>query len=101
MIRIKHVTSGDWRTLEWFFNAGGTAFFEQPAGAEIKVRYGVGWFGKDRQKQKLDGTTRKLQVGGGSSLTRARMQIKVQRTGDVRYDVYPGNSTINFPEQQF
>ncbi len=100
MIRIKHVTSGDWRTLEWFFNAGGTAFFEGPIGAEIKVRYGVGWLGKDRQKQKLDGKTRKLQVGGWS-LTRARVQIKVPETGDIRYDVYPGNSTINLPEQQF
>ena len=100
MTRTKHVTKGDWRTLEWFFNAGGTLFIELPVGAEIKVRYGVGWLGKDRQKQRLDGTTRKLQVAGWS-VTRARMQIKVASTTDVRYDVYPGDSTINFPEQDF
>lgn len=101
MRRTKRVTSGDWRTLEWFFNSAGTAFFDIPAGAEIKVRYGVGWFGKDRQKQRLDGTIRKLQVGGAFTLTRARFQIKVQQTTDVTYDVYPGNGTINFPEQDF
>ncbi len=100
MLRTKRVNKGDWRTLEWFFNAGGTLFVSHPVGAEIKVRYGVGWLGYDRQKQRLDGTNKKLQVGAWS-VTRARMQIKVQTTTDVTYDVYPGNSTINFPEQDF
>jgi hypothetical protein len=100
MLKTVHVTSGDWRTLEWFLNAGGTLFISHPIGAEIKVRYGLGWLGKDRQKQRLDGTIKKLQVGGWS-VTRARMQIKVRSSIDVTYDVYPGNSTINFPEQEF
>lgn len=50
MTRTKHIASGDWRTLEYFFNAPGTAFFQAPAEAEIKVRHGVGFLGFDRQK---------------------------------------------------
>lgn len=42
MITTKHINSGDWRTVEWFFNANGTAFFKAPAGAQIKVRCGGG-----------------------------------------------------------
>ena len=29
----KRVTSGDWRTLEWFFGGSGTAFFDAPRDA--------------------------------------------------------------------
>jgi hypothetical protein len=100
MVRIKRVNSGDWRTLEWFFGGGGTAFLQLPVGAHIKVRYGVGWFGKDRQVQRLDGQIRKLQVGLWSA-TRARMQIKVPTTVDVAYDVYPGDTTISSPKFEF
>ncbi|MCX2681867.1 hypothetical protein OOZ15_18070 [Galbibacter sp. EGI 63066] len=54
-IRYKNAKKNKWTTLEWFFNAKGVAFFREPVGATIKVRYGIGWLGKDRQKQKLDG----------------------------------------------
>lgn len=92
MRKVKHVTSGDWRTLEWFFNATGTGFFQAPRGAQIKVRYGIGWLGKDSQKQTLDGNSlKRLIVGRGGSLTRARMQIKVQQTTDVAYLIFPGS----------
>jgi hypothetical protein len=101
MIRTKHVTSGDWRTVESFWNATGTAFFQAPAGAQVKVRYGVGWFGFDSQKQTLDGAhLRTLKVGRGS-IAYARMQVRVKQTTDVRYDVYPGNVAITTPEFQF
>lgn len=100
MVRIKRVSSGDWRTLEWFVGGGGTAFLQLPVGAQIKVRYGVGWVGYDRQVQRLDGTIRKLQVGLWSA-TRARMQIKVPITVDVAYDVYPGDTTISSPTFEF
>ncbi len=39
MERTKRIRSGDWRTVEVYVNASGTAFFQQPAGARIKVRY--------------------------------------------------------------
>lgn len=63
MIRTKRITSGGWRTVETFWNAAGTAFFKAPAGAQIKVRYGVGWFGFDRQKQTLNGNDYKKTDG--------------------------------------
>ncbi|MER3425202.1 MAG: hypothetical protein C4293_20235 [Nitrospiraceae bacterium] len=56
MIRTKRIATGGWRTVESFWSARGTAFFRAPAGARIKVRYGVGWFGFDRQKQTLEET---------------------------------------------
>jgi hypothetical protein len=45
MIKIKRITSGDWRTVESFWNAKGTAIFRAPPGAQIKVRYGGGGSG--------------------------------------------------------
>jgi hypothetical protein len=90
--RTKFVGKGDWRTLETFFNASATGTFEDPSGALIKVRYGVGFFGFDRQKQTLDGeSVKRLEVGSGGSLARARMQIRVNRDADVTYTlILPG-----------
>ena len=101
MIRTKRVTGSDWRTVESFWNAAGTAFFRTPSGAQIKVRYGVGWFGFDRQKQTLNGRDfRKLSVGLGS-LGYARMQVKVSQTTDVVYDVYGDGVARSLPEIPF
>jgi len=101
MIRTKRVTSGGWRTVETFWNAAGTAFFKAPSGAQIKVRYGVGWFGFDRQKQTLNGRDfRKLSVGLGS-LGYARMQVMVSQTADVTYDVYGDGVARSSPEIPF
>lgn len=94
MLRTKRVEAGDWRTLEWFFNAKGTAFFKAPAGAKIKMRYGVGWLGKDGQKKTLDGHNKKKLSTGLGSVFRARMQMRVERTVDVTYDVYPGEIVL-------
>lgn len=101
MIKFKRIESGDWRTLETFWNAQGTAFFRLPAGAKIKVRYGAGFLGFNRQEQTLDGAGfKKLQVGMGS-LGVARMQIKVAQTTDVAYDVYGGGVAVTTPEIAF
>ena len=75
-------------------------FFARPR-AEIKVRYGVGWFGKDRQKQKLNGSGYKTLSVGGWSVTYARMQMKVSESTNVTYDVYPGSVPIVSPEIPF
>ncbi len=91
MLKTKRINKGSWETVEWFLNASGTGFFKAPAGASIKVRYGVGALGKDRQKQVLNGSDLKtLKVGPPFSLSRARMQIKVSQTTDVTYDIYAG-----------
>lgn len=101
MIRTKHIVSGDWRTVESFWNARGTAFFKAPNGAQIKVRYGVGWLGFDRQRQTLNGTSyKKLEVGFGS-VGYARMQVRVTTTTDVTYDVYGGGVAVTTPEIPF
>ena len=99
-LRIKYVRSGKWRTLESFWNAKGTAFFRAPKGAKIKVRYGK-FFGKDRQKNTLDGTTYKKLAVGSWSLTYARMQIQVAKDTQVTYVICPGGVALKSPTIRF
>ena len=90
-IREKSVKGGDWRTLESFWNVTTTAFFQAPAGAEIKIRYSGSFVGVDRQRQKLDGeTTKRLRVGRWSAFA-ARIQIRTKQNETVRYAVEPGD----------
>ena len=86
--RSKYVQSGSWRTLETLWNAEAGALFRLPAGAQIKVRRGVGWFGWDTQKQTLDGVnTKNLSVG--KSYIPSRMQMKVSQSTYVTYTYCP------------
>lgn len=101
MIRIKTINHGEWRTVESFWNAKGKAFFRAPAGARIKVRYGVGFLGKDSQKQTLNESDYKTLSVGFGSVTRARMQVYVTETTDVTYDVYGGGVAVISPEVPF
>lgn len=101
MLRTKRIEAGDWRTVESFWNANGTAFFRLPVGASIKVRYGVGFLGADRQKQTLTGSEYKKLSVGLASLSRARMQVKVSQTTDITYDVYGGGVSVTTPEIPF
>lgn len=89
MTKTRFVEVGAWRTLERFWGRNGRAVFIGPTQAEIKVRYGNGWFfGDDRQRQTLDGLhPRELKVGLGS-LVYARMQMLVSRSRQVTYDLY-------------
>lgn len=101
MIRVRQLSSGTTQTVESFWNATATAFFREPAGAKINVKYGKGRFSVNRQAQELDGKTfKKLSVGKGS-IAYARMRVKVPRPTEVTYDLYPGDIAIQFPEQQF
>lgn len=83
----KHVTSGDYRTLETFIGVEATVRFIGPRGAHVKIRYGVGIFGKDAQKKTLNGDPTYLEISKYLSLSRARVQIKVSHTQDVSYYV--------------
>lgn len=85
--RVGYVQAGDWRTLETFWNTSATGYFYFPAGAQIKVRYGVGWFGYDSDKQTLDGLSTKVLRVGGASVLRARIQMKFGRSLYVNYTI--------------
>src|SRR5262245_2246291 len=100
-IRNKSVTAGDWRTLETFWNVTTTAFFQAPAGAEIKIRYSGGWVGVDRQQQTLDGVSIKRLVVSPWSVFTARIQIRVKQSTSVAYDVEPGDVAVMPPRVEF
>lgn len=101
MIRAKTLRGGTTHTVETFFNATATAFFREPAGAKINVKYGRGWFSVNRQSQTLNGVDyKKLSVGRGS-LVGARMRVKLPETGEVTYDIYPGGVAQQGPKQRF
>ncbi len=101
MLRTKHLTGGTTHTVESFWNATGAAFFREPAGAKINVKYGVGWFSINRQSQTLNGGDYKKLEVGRVSVVYARMRVKVANTTDVTYDVYPGDVAVTTPEIPF
>ncbi len=80
------VKAGAWRTLEsvWGRAAGITLTFREPVGAKIKLRYGYGWFGFDRQKQTLNGFPKSLSIDGW--VVYVRFQISVQSDTTVTWD---------------
>jgi hypothetical protein len=100
MVKTRAVTSGGWRTLEWFWNQKATAFFRSPAGAQVKVRYGYDWLGWDSQKQTLDDSAIKRLTIGLAAIAYATIQINVRADTNVTYDVYPGE-TIAVPKVPF
>jgi hypothetical protein len=75
--RESYVKAGGWRTVASLWNASARGVFRGPAGAEIRVRYGKGWFSSNRQRQTLDGISAKYLNVGGGSIIYARMQVKV------------------------
>lgn len=96
-LREKKVKAGSWQTLETFWNSKATGFFRRPQGLEIKLYYGYGRFGKDRQNQVLDGeSVKKLSVGSWSVMG-ARMQARTQRDTYLTYDVEPGGVAVMPP----
>jgi|SoiMethySBSTD1v2_1073268.scaffolds.fasta_scaffold611686_3 hypothetical protein len=101
MVKTKSIVSGSWRTIESFWNASGTAFFRQPGGTRIKLRYGIGWLGFDSQKQTLNGTEYKKLVVGFGSVAYVRMQVEVRQTTDVTYDIYGEGVAVTTPEIPF
>jgi hypothetical protein len=86
-VREKFVRSGDWRTLETFWNVTTTAWFQKPAGAEVKIL---------RQRQRLDGSTVKRLVISRWSVFTARLQIRVTNDTAVIYVVEAGD-VANLP----
>jgi hypothetical protein len=77
VVRENYVTAGDYRTVATLWNTTAVGEFRCPAGAKIRVRYGVWPFEYNRQQQDLDCQTAKRLSVGSWSLVRAKMQIKV------------------------
>ncbi len=88
VVRTKFVRAGSWTTLEYGWNVSFTCRFRDPAGAQVKVRYGYGWFSWDSQKKTLDGKDKNISVGK-ASVAYARVQMKVQRDEQVTYVYIP------------
>ena len=86
VLQVKVVKAGGWRTLESGWNTSFTCIFHDPAGAQVKVRYGDGWpFGRDSLRQTLDGLHDKSVGVGRVSVVYARVQMNVQHDTEVRY----------------
>ncbi len=82
-----HITKlakkGEWTTMVNGWGYSAKVHFWDPAGAEIKIRYGGDWFftGFNSQQQKLDGIHVKfVSVSKVLSLIGARVQVKVPYT---------------------
>ena len=83
------IRAGGWRTVFTMWGSGVDVrgVFTRPAGMRIKVRYGVGWFGFDRQRQTLDGINPKtLSVGGTTTYLRVRFQVRVQSSTRITWE---------------
>ena len=78
-----------------------SAFFQAPAGAEIKIRYSGWWFGVDRQRQTLDGNNIKRLVVSPWSIFTARIQMRVKQSTNVSYGVEPGDVAVMPPSTHF
>ena len=81
------VKKDKWKTLETHWSSAKIRFyFRLPSGAKIRVRYGFGWFSKNRQKQTLDGLNTKIISIGFWGVTRAKIQIKTTIDSLIFYE---------------
>jgi len=101
MFRTLRLKSGEWRTVESLWGGSTTAFFRAPEGAKVRVFYGLGRFGAERQTQTLDGERyAKVSVRLGS-FAHARIQVMVPRDATFTYDIYPGPLGVRAPAVAF
>ena len=86
--REKLIKKDKWVTLETHWSSAKVNFyFKRPSGAKIRVRYGFGWFSRNRQKQTLDGSNEKTISIGFWGLTRSKIQIRHSVEALIVYDV--------------
>jgi len=101
MFRTLRLKAGAWQTVESLWGRSVTAFFRAPAGAEVRVYYGLDTLGAERQAQTLDGEHyAKVEVGNGS-LAHARIQVRMPRDATMTYDIYPGAVVVRAPAVAF
>lgn len=88
--RAAFVKGGKWRTIATHWSTAKARFyFRRPAGAKIRLRYGVGWFSVNRQKKTLDGQNEKIISVGFWSATRSKVQVRSDRDINFDYDYEP------------
>jgi hypothetical protein len=93
VVRVAHTQANKWTTLETHWNVPYTAYFQGPAEADVKIRYGGDswWNGWDGSRIHLsDEKVRKISADSIGSLARARLQIRASRECDVRYAIQDG-----------
>ena len=102
MLVTKRLPGGTTHTVWRGWNVAATAFFKEPRGAVIRVKYGKGrLFSRNQQEQVLDGRTiMSLRVGKGS-LALARMRVKLPKEGDITFELLPGSVAQPSPEFDF
>ena len=101
MFRTLRLKAGEWRTVESLWGGSATAFFRAPEGAQVRVFYGLGRLGTERQTQTLAGEHyAKVSVRLGS-FARARVQVMVPRDATFTYDIYPGPLVVRSPAVAF
>ena len=100
MFRTLRLKAGAWRTVEALRGTSATAFFRAPIDAQVRVYYGLGPLGAERQVQTLDGE-HYAKVEVGTSLVPAKIQILVPRDATFTYDIYPGAVVVRAPAVAF
>ncbi len=97
----KYFKSGKYRNVASGWNWRGTAYFIDPAGAKIRVKYGFWIFSWTTQKKTLNGVDRKKLTVGWKSIFYARMQIKVRESTQVEFITVPKGAPWDSPEIEF
>jgi hypothetical protein len=83
--RIVDLNPGEWQTVESFWNVNANLFFQKPAGARIRVQYGLGIISWITQVQTLNGfDVIDIEINN-ASLCGARVQIWVNSTTQLNY----------------
>jgi len=96
MFRTLRLKAGAWRTVEALRGTSATAFFRAPIGAQVRVYYGLGPLGAERQVQTLDGE-HYAKVEVGASVVPVKIQVLVPRDATFTYDIYPGPRCVGSP----
>ncbi len=100
IVRTKTNPANSWTTVEAYWNVSSRLTFGLPPGAKIRVRYGGGWFAKNRQVQTLDGRQYKNLSISRWSVFVARAQVfSTQRTDITYYADY--SDPTNLPSLHF
>lgn len=86
-----YVRASKWMTVYSYIGSPITLYgeFRHPSGTQIRIRYGKGWFSRNRQHQELDGfQTKTLKHSGITSYFRVRFQVKVPYDTHLRWDLF-------------
>ena len=85
IVRSKSISANSWTTVETYWNVDSKLAFLLPAGAKIRIRYGGGWFAKNRQGQTLNGQQYKELSVSRWSVFVARAQVYFSQSGTITY----------------